>query len=86
MSATRRLEAAQRSAVVAREQAANETEKHAQLLAEQDTRQKEQLQAILDCLQRRIPNSGCNTTRAGEWLRTSISCTTIRAIASSASN
>ena len=50
-STTRGMEAVQRSAEVAREQAAKEAEKHAQLLAEQDKRHKEQMQAILDRLQ-----------------------------------
>ena len=45
------MEAAQRNADVAREQAAKQAEQHAQLLAEQDKRHKEQLQAILDRLQ-----------------------------------
>ena len=40
---------------VAREQAAKEAEKHAQLLAEQDKRHKEQMQAILDRLQPAVP-------------------------------
>ena len=54
-STTRGMEAAQRNAEVAREQAAKEAEKHAQLLAEQDKRHKEQMQAILDRLQPAVP-------------------------------
>ena len=54
-STTRGTEAAQRSAEVAREQAAKEAEKHAQLLAEQNKRHKEQMQAILDRLQPAVP-------------------------------
>ena len=49
------MEAAQRNAEVAREQAAKEAEKHAQLLAEQDKRHKEQMQGILDRLQPAVP-------------------------------
>ena len=84
-STTRGMEAAQRNAEVAREQAAKEAEKHAQLLAEQDKRHKEQMQAILDRLQPAVPpHSGCNTTRTSPWPLISVSCRTIRALRSSA--
>ena len=87
-STTRGMEAVQSSAEVARDQASKEAEKHAQLLAEQDKRHKEQMQAILDRLQPAVPppppHSGCNTTRTSPWLFLSISCRTISAIRSSA--
>ena len=53
------MEAAQRNAEVAREQAAKEAEMHAQLLVEQDKRHKEQMQATLDRLQPAVPHSDC---------------------------
>ena len=78
-STTRGMETAQCSEEVAREQAAKEAEKHAQLLEEQDKRHKEQMQAILDRLQPAVPPySGCNTTRTSPWLLVSISCRAIR--------
>ena len=83
-STTRGMEAAQRNAEVAHEQAAKEAEKHAQLLAEQDKRHKDQKQAILDRLQPAVPPLRLQHTRTSPWPLVSISCRTIRALRSSA--